>query len=65
MAKERPVGRPRRVPVGRQRFILLLSPAVAQQVRDIAAIERRALNTQIEMLLELGLRSYALEASAA
>lgn len=40
----------------RQRFILFLPDEIAQQVRALALAGRRPLNSQLEMLIEEGLR---------
>lgn len=59
------IGRPRAVPPKAGRLYVNLSPVVAAEVRRLAMDERRTVTTQIEILLERGLRSYGLEVSAA
>lgn len=56
--------RPRIVPSSGRRFTLRLSDAIATQIEQLAAEERRTLTAQIELLLERGLRSYGLELTA-
>lgn len=53
------------LPANRHRFNMALSPDLWEQVRELAIQERRPINSQLELLIERGLRSYGLDASAA
>lgn len=66
MSRERkPRGRPPTRLVKAPRMYVALTLAMSEQVRQLAAEERRPITAQVEILLERGLRSYGLEASAA
>ena len=52
----------RPLPQLRSRFVIVLPTELAAQIRDLAAKERRQLNTQIQMLIERALASESLAA---